>query len=227
MEEYCVLFQTPHFNESIRFLSIRGRVLPDDIPDSNNSSGDDQAIFAEVAGHIPTLRGLQCIEMSRVEPDILLLDAIFRSTVNKPMRLLLSFNTYPEEYTFPSKDLKIYHIKVYVKRVHGSRSKLYAATARLFLPRLVSACAATLSSLHIYDDHTYTNVWDISSVQLRSLTVTATRDPSLVAFLQSQAYLEELIIRHDDSGVEGWASKLSGSDLPNLRSVTASFGSLR
>jgi len=227
VEEYRVLFQTPHFNESIRFLSIRGRVLPDDIPDSNNSSGDDQAVFAKVAGHIPTLCRLQCIEMSRVQPGILLLDAIFRSSVNKPMRLVLGLNTYPEEYTFPGKDLKIYHIEACVTNVYGGHPNPYATTARLFLPHLVSACAATLSGLHIHDNHTHTKMWNISSVQLRSLTVTATRDASLVAFLQSQASLEELTIIHDDVDVSGWASKLSGSDLPKLRSVTASFGSLR
>jgi len=220
VEDYRILFQTPHFNESIRFLSIRGR--PNNDPAYAN--GDDQAWFAEVAGHIPTLRRLQCIEINKVEPGIPLLDAIFRSTVNKPMKLILNLNTYPEEYTFPAKDLKIYHIEAGVRSVYIDPPEPYPTS---FFPRLVSACAATLSSLHIYDDHTYTNMWDNSSVQLRSLTVTATRDPSLVAFLQSQASLEELIIRHDDSRVEGWASKLSGSDLPNLRSVTASFGSLR
>ena len=47
-----------------------------------------------------------------------------------------------------------------------------------------------------------------------------------MAFLQTQASLEELMIREDDIGVEGWASKLSRSDLPNLRSVTAAYGSL-
>jgi len=220
-EEYRVLFQTPHFNQSIHFMSFRGRVARDGVP-----SADKQAAFAEVAGHIPTLHRLQCIEMTRIEPSILLLDAIFRSTFSKPMKLLLRRNTYPEEYRFPGQELKIHYIEAFVTNSHYNSSRS-AMIARAFLPRLVSACAATLTSLHIYDDQYHTNMWDIPPVQLKSLTASATLDPSLVTFLQSQAYLEELRIRRDVVEVEGWASKLSRSDLPNLRSVMASYETLR
>ena len=229
VEDYRALFQTPQFKESIRFMSFRGSVVPDGIP-----SADKRTVLAEVARHIPTLRRLQCIEMTRIEPTIPLLDAIFRSTFNKPIKLLLSRNIYPKEYKFPGQDLKIHCIEASViHNLHNASKR--APVSRVFLPRLVSACAATLTSLHIYD-HYHTKMggippvqlmWDIPPVQLKSLTVTATQDPSLVAFLQSQTYLEELTIRRDDNWVEGWASKLSRSDLPNLRSVTASHGSLR
>ena len=222
-EEYRVLFQTPHFTKSIRFMSIRGRVLPDDIP---VSSGHEQAVFAEVAGRIPTLHHLRCIEMSRLEPSILLLDAIFRSAFNKPMKLTLSLNTYPVEYKFPGQDLKIYHIEAYVANSYCDSSDK-ATIARAFLPRLVSACAATLSSLHIYDDHFHTKMWDLPPVRLKSLTTSAAQDQSLVAFLRSQVSLEELKVRMDDPGADEWASSLSGSDLPNLRSVTAAYRSIR
>ena len=76
VEDYRALFQTLHFNESIRFMSFHGRVVPDNIPNV-----DKQAVLAEVAGQIPTLHRLQCIEMTRMEPTILLLDAIFRSSL--------------------------------------------------------------------------------------------------------------------------------------------------
>ena len=213
-EEYRVLFQTPHFNESIRFMSFRSRVMHDGLP-----GADKQAALTEVAAHIPTLHSLQCIETTRIETSILLLDAVFRSTFSKPMKLVLTRNTYPEEYKFPDQDLKIHYIEYNAFK--------HATFARTFLPRLVSACAATLTTLHIYDDHYHTNMWDIPPLQLKSLTATATRDPSLVTFLQSQVYLEELQIRRDIYGVEGWAFKLSRSDLPNLRSITASLESLR
>ena len=222
VEEYRVLFQTPHFYESIRFLAFRGRFWADGFPDS---TADEQGVFIDVAGRIPTLHRLQCIEISRLEPSPLLLDAIFRFTSNRPTKLLLSVNAYPEEYIFPAQDLQIHHIAVCVSK--GGSPRPYATIARSFLPRLVSACAATLSSLHIYDCHSRTKMWDIPFVRLRSLTTTATRDPSLVAFLRSQTSLEELTIRCDDRVVEGWASKLSLSDLPKLRSVTASCGTLR
>ena len=224
VEEYRVLFQTPYFIESIRFLSFRGRFRSDNFPDS---SADEQTVFTEIAGRIPTLHRLQCIKMSRTEPSLQLLDAIFCFASNKLMKLVLSINAYPEEYIFPAQDLKIHHIEACVTKSYGGSPRPYATTARSFLPRLVSACAATLSRLHIYDDHTHTKMWDIPPVRLRSLTATATRDPSLVAFLQSQTSLEELTIRHDEHLTEGWASKLSQSDLPELRSVTASCGSLR
>ena len=217
VEDYRELFQTPHFKESIRFISFRGvRIAPDIIP-----SEEKRAVLAEVAGHIPTLHRLQCIEMTKIEPTILLLDAIFRSTFNKPMKLVLRHNIYPEEYKFPSQDLKIHYIGATVTNMVQDASK-HATIARVFLPRLVSACVATLKNLHINDGHY--KMLDILPVRLKSLTTTATQDPSLIAFLRSQTYLEELTIRLDDSG---WASKLSRSDLPNLRSVTASHGSLR
>jgi hypothetical protein len=66
VEEYRVLFQTPHFNESIRFLSFRGRVC---LTTSRFRVGTDREVLAEVAGRIPTLHRLQCIEMSRMEPE--------------------------------------------------------------------------------------------------------------------------------------------------------------
>ena len=229
VEEYRELFQTSHFKESIHFMSFRGVAEP-----NGYTSTDKRGVLAEVAGYIPTLHRLQCIEMTRIEPTILLLDAIFRSTFNKPMKLVLRHNVYPEEYKFPSQDLKIHYIEATVINSSHNASQ-YATISRVFLPRLVSACAATLTSLHIYD-HYHNNrwdippvplMWDIPPVQLKSLTVTATQDPSLVAFLQSQTYLEELTIRRDNLGVKGWASRLSRSDLPNLRSVTASHGSLR
>ena len=223
VEEYQVLFQTPHFIESIRFISFRGQV---GLGDVSVSSADGERVLAEVAGYIPTLHHLQCIEMTRMRPSVLLLDAIFRATFNKPTSLVLRRNFYPGEYTFPGQELKIHHLEACITNNYSSPSE-HAMIARAFLPRLVSACAATLSSLHIYDDHYHTKMWDIPPVQLKSLTATATRDPSLVAFLKSQTYLEELRIRHDDVGVEGWASELSRSDLPKLRSVTASYESLR
>lgn len=202
-------------------MSFRGWVVPDGFP-----SADKRTVLAEVAGHIPILHRLQCIEMTRIEPTVLLLDAIFRSAFNKPMKLVLRHNIYPEGYKFPSQDLKIHYIEASVtNRVHNASE--HATIARVFLPRLVSACAATLTNLHIYDDHYHTKMWDIPPVQLKSLTATATQGPSLVAFLQTQASLEELKIRWDDGWVDGWASKLSRSDLPNLRSVTAAYGSLR
>ena len=120
-------------------------------------SADKRAVLAEVAGHIPTLHRLQCIEMTRIEPTILLLDAIFRSTFNKPMQLVLRRNIYPEGYKFPSQDLKIHYIEASVtNRVHNASE--HATIARVFLPRLVSACAATLTNLHIYDDHYHTKI---------------------------------------------------------------------
>jgi len=222
VEGYRVLFQTPHFKESIRFMSLRGRVVGG-VP---MSSTDGQRVLAEVAGHIPTLHRLQYIEIARMEPSISLLDAIFRAAFNKPISLVLRYNIYPEEYRFPGQELKIHHIEVHVTDNFQDASK-NTTIARAFLPRLVSACATTLSSLHIYDDLYQAKMWDIPPVRLKSLTATATRDPSLVAFLQSQTSLEELRITYDDSRVQGWASKLSSSDLPRLRSVTASYGSLR
>jgi len=204
-------------------MSIRGRVLPDDVP---VSGGWFQAVFAEVAGRIPTLHRLQWIEMSRLEPGILLLDAIFRSGFNKSIKLALSLNTYPVVYNFPGQDLKIHRIEVCVTNVFCDNSDK-ATIARVFLPRLVSACAATLSSLHIYDDHVHTKMWDLPPVRLKSLTTSAAQDQSLVAFLRSQISLEELKVRMDDPGADQWASWLSESDLPNLRSVTAAYGSLR
>ena len=45
VEDYRALFQTPHFNESIRFMSFHGRVVPDGIPNV-----DKQGVLAEVAG---------------------------------------------------------------------------------------------------------------------------------------------------------------------------------
>ena len=223
VEEYRVLFQTPHFTESIRFMTIRGQVLLDGVP---ISSAYEQAVFAEVAGRIPTLHRLQWIEMSRLESSILLLDAIFRSAFNKPMKLVLGVNTYPVEYNFPGQDLKIHHIEAYVTNADCDNSDR-ATIARAFLPRLVSACAATLSSLHIYDDYFHTKMWDLPSVRLKSLTALAAQDQSLVAFLRSQVSLEELTVRMDDSLACEWASWLSASDLPNLRSVTAAYESLR
>ena len=127
------------------FMSFHGRVVPD---------------LAEVAGHIPTLHRLQCIEMTRMEPTILLLDAIFRSTFNKPMKLVLRRNIYPEEYNFPGQDLKIHYIEASVTNSLHNYSK-HATIAQVFLSRSVSACAATLTSLHIYVDYHHTKMWDI------------------------------------------------------------------
>ena len=100
-----------------------------------------------------------------MEPTILLLDAIFRSTFNKPRKLVLRRNIYPEEYKFPGQDLKIHYIEASVtNRLHNSSK--HATIARVFLPRLVSACAATLTNLHIYDDHYHTRMYSPGTTQV-------------------------------------------------------------
>jgi hypothetical protein len=142
------------------------------------------------------------------------------------MKLVLRCNAYPEEYKFPAQDLKIHHIEACVTNSYGD--ELSIRYDRSIVPPSFSVRMRgnIIKPAHIRRPY-HTKMWDIPPVQLKSLTATATRDPSLVAFLQSQTSLEELRIRHDDSRTEGWASKLSRSDLPNLRSVTASYGSLR
>ena len=148
VEEYRVLFQMPHSIESIRFISFRSRVALGDV---SVSRADSEGVLAEVAGHIPTLYRLQCIEITRMRPSVLLLDAIFRATFNKPMSLVLRRNIYPGEYTFPGQDLKIHHLEACMTSHYHDPSE-HAMIARAFLPRLVSACTATLSSLNTVGD---------------------------------------------------------------------------
>ena len=74
-----------------------------------------------------------------MEPTILLLDAIFRSTFNKPRKLVLRRNIYPEEYKFPGQDLKIHYIEASVTNNLHNSSK-HATIPRVFLPQSFSVC---------------------------------------------------------------------------------------